>query len=130
MKATLFLLFFGMVFAKEIVELKVQYDPFQKAKKLIAKKENIKLKDDLALKSIKVKMKIKKRVKRRPPTITAIFNNKVFIDGKLFGVGQKVKGFKIAKVTKRGVWFKDYSGKRYFVGLIKYKKAYEKKEAK
>jgi len=119
-KVILFCFLPSALFCKDTIPLSVHYNPFQKAKKLIMKKENIPV----------IKVKIEKKVEKKPPVLTAIYNKKVFINGRLYETGEKVDGYKICKIKNSSVVFRDYRGKRVVINLIKYKKVYDRKEAK
>ena len=62
----------------------VQYDPFQKAKKLL---------------KVPVIQKRVSSVKRKKLSVDAIFNKKAYINGKFYGVHRTVDGYKIIAIA-------------------------------
>ncbi len=72
------------------LDLPVKYDPFVKAQKIIKRHKAVPI-----------------RIKRaRTLHLVAIFNDKAYIDGKFYHVGDKIDGYVIEKIDKRGVLLK------------------------
>ena len=83
-------IFLILIFLSSLVEAKtlalIHYDPFKKAKILL-----------------KTEIKVKRPVRHRRKSlrIDAILNNKVYINGRFYGVGKMVYGYKIVTITDK-----------------------------
>ncbi|WP_187647363.1 hypothetical protein [Nitrosophilus labii] len=87
----------------EVLPLPVKYDPFYKAQKLLKKKKKIK--------SVSRTLKL---------TLSAIYNERAYINGKFYKVGDKIEGYKIYKIGKNFVILKK-RGKKRVLYLVKNK---------
>jgi len=87
MRWIVFIVFITNLFAVESIEL-IHYDPFKQAKKIIIsqKKQQPIVMD-----------------KPKPLRISAIFNDKVFINGKFYRVSDRIYSYKIVKIGKNKV---------------------------
>ena len=85
------LIFTGLVLYANVLDLPVHYDPFQKAKKI-------------------VKQKSAPLMQSKAPSVRldliAIFNNKAYINGKFYTIGQKVYGYRLVAIKDRYVVLK------------------------
>ncbi len=86
----------------EVLPLPVKYDPFYKAQKLLKKKK---------AKSFSGTLKL---------TLSAIYNERAYINGKFYKVGDKIEGYKIYKIGKNFVILKK-RGKKRVLYLVKNK---------
>jgi hypothetical protein len=111
-------------FSKDVLPIPVKYNPFKRAKRLILKKENIVVKKKK--KKIVKRKKVKRRVEKLP-ILAGIFNNKAFMNGKLYAIGEKVNGYRITAIKNDQVYLKKY-GKQIALSLIKRRGTVYKKE--
>ncbi len=83
-------IFLILIFLVSLVEAKIltliHYDPFRKAKVLLKTEPN-------ATRAVKHKKKFLR--------IDAILNNKVYINGRFYGVGKRVYGYKIVTIANK-----------------------------
>jgi len=110
------------LYPKDVLPIPVRYNPFLKAKKLIIKKENIQ--------TFKVKKKrkiVKKRVVEKLPVLVGIFNKKAFIDGKIYKVGEKIKGYRVVAINDDNVFLKKW-GRTVILPLVDKRRAVYTKE--
>ena len=84
-------LFVGVVLYGKVLDLPVRYDPFQKAKKIVVKK------------SIPVIFTATPSVRL---DLIAIFNNKAYINGKFYTIGQNVYGYRLVAIKENYVVLK------------------------
>ena len=82
-RVSLFFLFFLPLFASSL-PLPVKYDPFHKAEKILKEK------------------KVIRKIEKKPIKLTlgAIYNNKVYINGKFYKVGDRVGEYRVFKIAK------------------------------
>jgi len=95
---SIFLVFFAYA---QTLPLPIKYDPFQKAKKLM-----------------KDKSKVVKNMKRFDLKLYAIYNNRAYINGKFYKIGDKVAGFKVIKISNKYVVLKK-NRKKVVLPLVK-----------
>jgi len=116
MKKMLFLVIFAIsIFGKETIPISVNYNPFKKAKRLIQKAKKHTLKNE---NTSTVKLKVDKKVKKRPPILTGIINKKAFINGRLYKEGERVNGYLIAKIDRDRVTLKTWNNKQVTIYLV------------
>ena len=111
MRVSLFFLFFLPLFAGSL-PLPVKYDPFYKAEKILKEK--------------KVIRKMQKKPIRL--TLSAIYNNKAYINGKFYKVGDRVGEYRVFKIAKDFVMLKS-KGKSLRLYLVE-RKIFKKMEQK
>jgi hypothetical protein len=86
MKILILVFFISLLHANDT---DLNYDPFKQAQKIIKKSSYI------------------KAPVQKPIKINAIFNKKAFINGRFYSVGDKIRNYKIIKVTNDTIWIKN-----------------------
>lgn len=108
--------------SKSFKEVKVDYDPFVNAKKILSKKSE--KKNSLTQKAI-----VTNKSKKNELTLITILNNKAFINSKWYTKGGSIFGYKIVAIDKDAVLLKQKQKIKY-LKIKRAKKLFKVEEKK